>query len=450
MAKEIFKNVPNQIKNKTYLVGGAVRDLILGLEPKDYDFVVVGSSEAEMLSLGFQKVGKDFPVFLHPKTGEEFALARKERSIGKGYADFVFETEGVTLKDDLSRRDLTINAIAMDSNGNIIDPFGGKKDLEEGILRATSEAFEEDPVRVLRTLRFATKYGFRISNSTIKTIKQMANKGLLKALKKERVWIEVEKVMKVKNPEVFFDLLNQLDLLKEIFPVLEEMKNTPQNTKHHAEGNVFNHSLLVLHDVAKKSNVLAVRMGALFHDIGKPFSYKKYGNLYSHTKEEMINKGLSMLDNSISMPSRVRSTIFKAALNHHKFHDFFDKEHMKVSKKSIDLILSFKSEEEFLNFVQICKADQTGRIISEHNFTYSEALFIKILGKDNIFSDIEFEIPNDTSCNLNFFRDLYNGLKKVSIKDFIKENPNAKVEHIKQVLLKRRKEVFFRTIKNCL
>jgi len=207
-----------------FLVGGAVRDKLLGLTPKDNDFVVVGSTVDEMLSLGFQQVGADFPVFLHPKTGEEFALARTERKNGKGYNGFICETEDVTLKEDLSRRDLTINAMAEDMNGAVIDPFGGQRDLEKGILRHVSPAFAEDPLRVLRVARFQARYKFIVADETQRMMSKLVESGELNNLTKERVWAETEKAMGEPHPEEFFRCLFRVGAMKVLFPEMNVLE----------------------------------------------------------------------------------------------------------------------------------------------------------------------------------------------------------------------------------
>lgn len=201
---------------KIYQVGGCVRDLLMGLDPKDIDFVVVGSSENELLSLGYEQVGKDFPVFLHPETGYEYALARTERKTAAGYNGFSVETENVTLEDDLFRRDLTINAMAMDDNGVIIDPYGGKKDLENGILKHVSAHFAEDPVRILRIARFSARYDFAISPDTLIMMTEMVNNGEFDSLTGERVWKEFEKVLSEKNLVNFFNNLETIGALSKV------------------------------------------------------------------------------------------------------------------------------------------------------------------------------------------------------------------------------------------
>jgi tRNA nucleotidyltransferase (CCA-adding enzyme) len=211
---------------KIYRVGGYVRDKLLGKSSKDIDFVVTGMTPKKMLKLGFKVVGKSFPVFLHPITGEEFALARREKKVGKGYNGFRYEINGVSLEEDLKRRDLTINSIAEDENGKIIDPFGGRKDLENRVLRHTSEAFKEDPVRVLRVARFKASLGedFQIAEETISLIGELKRSGELKHLTKERILLELEKVSQNGSPYIFFKTLQDLDLLNDIFPYVKNFQ----------------------------------------------------------------------------------------------------------------------------------------------------------------------------------------------------------------------------------
>jgi len=219
---------------QVYLVGGAVRDALLNRKVVERDYVVVGATPEEMLSQGFTQVGKDFPVFLHPKTQEEYALARTERKSGKGYTGFVCDaSSSVTLEEDLLRRDLTVNAIAQDNLGNLIDPYGGKKDLENRLLRHVSEAFSEDPLRVFRVARFATRYaylGFTIATETMALMQSMAQSGELSTLSAERVWQETKRSLLEKTPHVFFTVLNQAHGLNDWFTELERNVDTALET----------------------------------------------------------------------------------------------------------------------------------------------------------------------------------------------------------------------------
>lgn len=236
---------------QTYLVGGAVRDYLLGLPVKDRDWVVVGADAQTMLAQGFQPVGKDFPVFLHPETHEEYTLARTERKTAKGYVGFSFHADkDVTLEQDLMRRDLTINAMAQDADGKIIDPFGGQRDLAAGILRHVSPAFAEDPVRILRTARFAARYRFEIAEETIKLMRQMVENGEADALVAERVWQEFAKGLMEKNPRKMIEVLRECGALKVLLPEVNALFGVPQRADYHPEIDSGIHTLMTLQRAA--------------------------------------------------------------------------------------------------------------------------------------------------------------------------------------------------------
>ena len=256
-----------------YLVGGAVRDALLGIEVYDRDWVVIGATADEMLNQGFQQVGKDFPVFIHPNSKEEYALARTERKTGAGYHGFdVCADPSVTLEADLIRRDLTINAMAQDSEGGLIDPYHGQQDLENRLLKHVSEAFSEDPLRVLRVARFAAKlhaFGFTIAPETERLMREMVQGGELNALTPERVWQEVVKALNTESPSVFFDVLDRVGAVQTLFPNLFALHGVTQPMAYHPEGDVWIHSLMALDAAAKLSTDVMVRFAALVHDLGK-------------------------------------------------------------------------------------------------------------------------------------------------------------------------------------
>lgn len=255
---------------KIYLVGGAVRDALLGLPVKDRDWVVVGANAETMLQQGFQAVGKDFPVFLHPTTHEEYALARTERKVGRGYTGFTFHAEpSVTLEDDLLRRDLTINAIAQDENGNIIDPFGGQIDLQNKILRHVSPAFTEDPVRILRIARFAARFGFQIAPETMNLMREMVDNGEVDALVAERVWQEFAKGLMETQPARMIEVLRECGALKKLLPEVDALFGVPQRAEYHPEICSGIHTLMVLNRAAALNLSLPERYAALLHDVGK-------------------------------------------------------------------------------------------------------------------------------------------------------------------------------------
>ncbi len=258
---------------KIYKVGGAVRDRLLGLPVTDTDWVVVGATPEQMRALGFRPVGKDFPVFLHPETKEEYALARTERKTGPGYTGFTFHASPeVTLEEDLARRDLTINAMAEDEDGHLIDPYGGRRDLERRLLRHVSPAFVEDPVRILRVARFAARFrplGFRIADETLALMRRMVDAGEVDALVPERVWQETVRALDEDAPQVFFEVLRECGALARLFPEIERLFGVPQDPAHHPEIDTGVHTLLVLAQAARLSPEPVVRFAALVHDLGK-------------------------------------------------------------------------------------------------------------------------------------------------------------------------------------
>jgi len=265
---------------KTYLVGGAVRDEMLGYPFSEKDWVVTGTTVENMLEQGYRKVGKDFPVFLHPKTNEEYALARTERKSGHGYHGFEIHAEpSVTLEEDLARRDLTINAMAQDENGNLIDPFNGAGDLEDKILRHVSPAFSEDPVRVLRVARFAARYhhlGFTIADETISLIRSMVEGGEIAHLVAERVWQEMYKALAEKHPQAFFHVLRETGALKVILPEVDVLYGIPNPPQWHPEIDTGIHTMMVLEQATKLSALPLVRFAALCHDLGKGVTPEKF------------------------------------------------------------------------------------------------------------------------------------------------------------------------------
>ncbi|HEY5622383.1 MAG TPA: multifunctional CCA addition/repair protein, partial [Gammaproteobacteria bacterium] len=258
---------------EVYIVGGAVRDELLNLPVRERDWVVVGSSADELLRLGYRQVGKDFPVFLHPESGEEYALARTEKSTGPGYHGFSFDTSAsVTIEQDLGRRDLTINSIARTASGEFVDPFGGRADLENRILRHTSEAFCEDPLRVLRVARFAARFeplGFRVDRETSALMNTMVDNGELDALRPERVWQETEKALAEQRPDIFFETLRDSGALAVVFPEIDALFGVPQPPRWHPEIDTGTHTLMSLRLAAGLSTDLGIRFAALVHDLGK-------------------------------------------------------------------------------------------------------------------------------------------------------------------------------------
>ncbi|MBD9680406.1 multifunctional CCA addition/repair protein [Pseudomonas sp. PDM18] len=256
-----------------YKVGGAVRDRLLGIPFSDTDWVVVGASADEMLAQGYRPVGADFPVFLHPKTGEEYALARTERKSGRGYGGFTFyASPDVTLEEDLIRRDLTINAMAEDSDGQVVDPYHGQKDLEARLLRHVSPAFAEDPLRVLRVARFAARYapmGFTVAPETQTLMRELSKSGELEALTAERSWKEISRALMESRPDVFIQVLRDCGALAVLMPEVDALFGVPQPPQHHPEVDTGEHVLAVLRECARYAQPLSVRWACLVHDVGK-------------------------------------------------------------------------------------------------------------------------------------------------------------------------------------
>lgn len=256
-----------------YKVGGAVRDQLLGLSAQDNDWVVVGSTPEQLQALGYRPVGEGFPVFLHPDSGEEYALARTERKSGHGYGGFTFYAEpSVTLEEDLQRRDLTINAMAMNSENQLIDPYGGAADLEAGILRHVSPAFAEDPLRVLRVARFAARFasrGFVIARETLLLMQQLAESGELAHLTAERVWQECARALMEPAPDVFIRVLHETGALKVLLPEVDALFGVPQRAEFHPEIDTGIHILMTLQQCARFEQNLNVRWACLLHDLGK-------------------------------------------------------------------------------------------------------------------------------------------------------------------------------------
>lgn len=351
-------NKVQQSLKQVYLVGGAVRDKLLNIQSKDNDYVVIGETPETMEALGFLPIGSDFPVYLHPNTKEEYALGRTERKSGKGYTGFVVDASpNVTLEEDLARRDLTINSMALDENGTIIDPFNGQADLKNKILRHTTQAFVEDPVRVLRIARFLARYGsdWSIHPSTTALMHELKNKGELEHLVPERVWLETEKALGEKHPELYFQALDGLG----IFPEVEQMKNTPQPANHHPEGDVFVHTMLVLRRAADLGFNLETRFAALTHDFGKALSYKKRGNLRGHERE-----GVAVVEafcERLKVPNRFRDIGVLTSDNHTLCHTLEQLRPQTIHKLIVTNLNALVHPERFIAFTQACQCDAQGR-----------------------------------------------------------------------------------------
>jgi tRNA nucleotidyltransferase (CCA-adding enzyme) len=365
---------------KTYLVGGAVRDKLLGLEVKDRDFVVVGATPEEMEANGFKPVGADFPVFLHPETKEEYALARTERKSGHGYKGFtVYAAPDVTLEDDLARRDLTINAMAEDDDGTIVDPFGGQEDLNNGKLRHVSPAFVEDPVRILRVAKFAARYakwGFHVAHGTNKLMKQMVADGEVDYLVPERVWAELEGALSSDRPSRFFRVLRGCGALAKVFPEIDQLYGVPQPEQHHAEVDTGVHTMMVLDQAAVISNDTRVRFAALMHDLGKGVTPEdNWPHHYDH--EELGVELVKKLCKRIRVPNDYRDLAMLTARYHGDCHRI-DELKATTLVKVLESMDAFRKPERVALFVQACEADSRGRKGMEHEPYPQGELFLRV------------------------------------------------------------------------
>ncbi len=352
---------------KTYLVGGAVRDKLLGLPVQDRDHVVVGGTPEEMVAQGFKPVGADFPVFLHPVTKEEYALARTERKSGHGYKGFkVYAAPDVTLEDDLKRRDLTINAMAEDEQGELVDPFGGAEDLRNGVLRHVSPAFAEDPVRILRVARFAARYakwGFHVAHDTNQLMRRMVESGEVDHLVAERVWTEFERALGEEKPSRFFEVLRGCGALARLFPEIDALFGVPQPEKHHPEVDTGVHVMLVLDAAAKLSPDTRVRFAALMHDLGKGITPK--AEWPQHIGHE--ERGTVLVKNfcqRFRVPNEHRDLALIAARFHAHCHRIAELRPATVVD-TLEAMDAFRRPERVDLFVTACEADFRGRHGSE-------------------------------------------------------------------------------------
>jgi len=348
---------------QVYLVGGAVRDRLLGREVSERDWVVVGATPAELARAGFIPVGRDFPVFLHPKTKEEHALARLERKVAPGYRGFTTEfSPDVKLEDDLRRRDLTINAMAEDDAGNVIDPYGGRQDLEARLLRHVSEAFAEDPVRILRVARFAARYatlGFRVADETLALMRQMVSDGEANALVAERVWTETEKALGEPCPDVFISVLRDCGALKVIYPEVDALFGVPQPEKWHPEIDTGIHQLMALREAVKLGGGVAVRFAVLMHDLGKGAT--PADKLPSHHGHEDAGAALvEQLAARLRVPNHLRELAVMTARYHTHVHRALELRADTVLK-TLEGCDALRRPERFEDFLMACEADARGR-----------------------------------------------------------------------------------------
>lgn len=364
----------------TYLVGGAVRDQLLGLPVKDKDYVVVGSQPEELVAQGYLPVGKDFPVFLHPETHDEYALARTERKTARGYHGFSFNTApNVTLEQDLERRDLTINAMAMDTDGQVVDPFGGQQDLKDKVLRHVSDAFAEDPVRVLRVARFMSRLahlGFTVHPDTLALMQQLVQQGEVAELVAERVWQEIKNSLNQETPSAFFLTLRDCGALKVLLPELDALFGIPQTKKWHPEVDTGIHAMLAIDQAKNLENDVAYAV--MVHDLGKGITPADI--LPSHYGHEMAGVPLvKAVSKRLKVPNHYKKLALLVCQWHLHAHTI-----MELNPKTIEKLFSrlnaYRQPKLLEKFVQACEADATGRWGDEFQ-TYPQADQIRHLFK---------------------------------------------------------------------
>lgn len=362
----------------TYLVGGAVRDQLLGLPVSERDWVVVGATPEQLRSEGYTPVGQDFPVFLHPKSGEEYALARTERKSGVGYGGFTFHTSpDVTLEQDLLRRDLTVNAMAMDAEGGLIDPYGGQQDLQARILRHVSPAFVEDPLRVLRVARFAARYasqGFVVAPETLALMAELAGSGELQALTAERVWKEISRALMEPRPEVFIRVLRECGALAQLLPEVDALFGVPQPAPHHPEIDTGEHLLLVLAQTAQLNLPLPARWACLLHDLGKGLTSSEHWPKH-HGHETKGLKAVKAVNQRFKVPRECQELALLTCEYHTHCHRALELRPQTLLKlfKAFDI---YRRPERFELFLGACEADARGRLGLEQQ-PYPQADYLR-------------------------------------------------------------------------
>jgi len=366
---------------QTYLVGGAVRDRLLGLPVTERDWVVIGATGDELEACGYQRVGRSFPVYLHPDTHEEYALARTETKTGPGYRGFEVRADPhVTLEQDLARRDLTINAIAETGDGRLIDPYGGCHDLENRVLRHVSEAFREDPVRVLRAARFAARFfglGFRLAEETLQLMREMVAAGEIDTLIPERVWKETLCALSETRPDIFFRVLREVGALKIIYPEIDVLFGVPQPPRWHPEIDTGEHTLMVLLDAARRNCSPEVRFAALVHDLGKgttpPEQWPKHIG-HEQRGVTLINKLCARL----GVPNRFRDLAIPVARYHATCHRAAELS-AQTLLKVLEALDALRRPHRLDEFLAACEADARGRTGHEKDDYPQAEIFRKAL-----------------------------------------------------------------------
>jgi tRNA nucleotidyltransferase (CCA-adding enzyme) len=346
-----------------YLVGGAVRDRLLGRPFTERDYVVVGAQPDDLTALGYRPVGKDFPVFLHPKSGEQYALARTERKTGPGYYGFATRySPDVTLEEDLARRDLTINAMAERADGTIVDPYGGRRDLDARLLRHVSPAFVEDPLRVLRVARFAARLaplGFAVAGETLELMRRIVASGEMRALVPERVWVETERALGEDTPAVYCEVLRCCGALAEVFPEIDALFGVPQPPKWHPEIDTGIHTLQVLDVAAGLSRDTTVRFAALVHDVGKGLTPRdQWPRHIGH--EESGARLIERMCQRLRVPNEHRELAVLVARHHARVHRVGEQRPGTILEL-LEITDAFRRGERFERFLLACEADARGR-----------------------------------------------------------------------------------------
>ena len=362
---------------QVYLVGGAVRDHLLGHPYHEKDYVVVGATPEQLLAQGFQPVGKDFPVFLHPETKDEYALARTERKSGHGYHGFEFHTDpSVTLEQDLIRRDLTINAMAMDNDGNVYDPYGGQQDFCNKVLRHVSDAFVEDPLRVLRIARFAARYhalGFVVAPETLLLMQELAESGELDALTPERVWKETSRALMEAHADVYFETLRTCGALKVLFPELDALFGIPQRPEYHPEIDCGVHTMMSLQQACRANYSLDVRFAVLLHDLGKALTPADELPRHIMHEERGIRPVTEVCDR-LRVPTNTKQLALAVCKEHLKCHQALSLKPGTLWRllQRLDVL---RRPERVEAFVQACECDSRGRLGLEDR-DYPQASYI--------------------------------------------------------------------------
>jgi tRNA nucleotidyltransferase (CCA-adding enzyme) len=347
-----------------YSVGGAVRDELLGLPVADRDYVVISATPAEMIAQGYRPVGKDFPVFLHPQTHEEYALARTERKTAPGYQGFAFHAApDVTLEEDLARRDLTINAIAKDEHGNLVDPYHGEADIRARVLRHVSPAFAEDPVRILRLARFAARFarlGFTIADETLALMREMVRNGEVDALVAERVWQEISRGLMEKTPSRMFEVLRACGALAHVLPEVDALYGVPQRPEPHPEVDTGVHVMMVVDYAAQQNFALDVRFAALTHDLGKGSTPREEWPRHNGHEARSVDL-VAALCERLRVPTECRDLALITAREHGNIH----RAHELRPATIVQLLQgadAFRKPERFARLLQACESDFRGRL----------------------------------------------------------------------------------------